>query len=75
MAFPCLSFYTSVLTIKSRCYLSEKKPESIQIDANSHLQDKQIHTTSVVRNRHFKEAECEKKIVFDFVISSAVNMQ
>lgn len=24
---------------------------------------------------HFKEAECEKKIVFDFLISSDVNMQ
>lgn len=48
----------------------------MQVNANGHLQDKQIHTASVVRNMHFKEAECGgKKIVFDFVISSDVNMQ
>lgn len=33
----------------------------MQINANGHLQDKQIHTASIVRNMHFKEAECGKE--------------
>lgn len=72
--FPSLSFYISFLTRKSCSYISENTPESTQTNANSHLQDKQIHTASVVRNTHFKEAECEKN-VFGFVISSVVNTQ
>lgn len=60
-AFPSLSFYISVLTLKRCCYVSGNTPESTETNANSHLQDKQIHTASVDRNTHLKEGECEKK--------------
>lgn len=73
-AFPSLSFYISVLTLKHCCCVFENTPESTETNANSHLQDKQIHTTSVDRNMHLKEGECEKN-VFGFVISLVVTMQ
>lgn len=62
IAFPSLSFYISVLTLENSYCISEKKPESIQINANanSHVQDKQTYTASVVRDIQSKEAECKK---------------
>lgn len=73
-AFPSLSFYISVLTLKHCCYISENTPESTETNANSHPQDKQIHTASVVRNMHLKEGKCEKN-VFGFVILSVMNVR